>query len=348
MDVTAYAAPAPSAPLVPFTFRRREVGAHDILIDIKFAGICHSDVHQAQEDWGSSIFPMVPGHEIAGVVTQVGSAVTKFKVGDRAGVGCFVDSCRECDNCKAGLEQYCLGHIVLTYNGYEADLTSPTYGGYSTHIVVDENYGLLIPDNLPLDIAAPLLCAGITLYSPLRYWQAGPGKRVGIMGLGGLGHMGVKIAHAMGADVTLISHSATKEDDARRLGADHFILSSDSKAMKAARNSLDLIMNTVSADIDLDRYVSLIALHGTMCVVGLPVKPLSVSAFTLTDQRRSIAGTNNGGIAENQEMLNFCAEHGFGSDIEVIAVQQVNEAWARLAKSDVRYRFVIDTASLNA
>ena len=348
MDVTAYAAPAPSAPLVPFTFRRREVGAHDILIDIKFAGICHSDVHQAQEDWGSSIFPMVPGHEIAGVVTQVGSAVTKFKVGDRAGVGCFVDSCRECDNCKAGLEQYCLGHIVLTYNGYEADLTSPTYGGYSTHIVVDENYGLLIPDNLPLDIAAPLLCAGITLYSPLRHWQAGPGKRVGIMGLGGLGHMGVKIAHAMGADVTLISHSATKEDDARRLGADHFILSSDSKAMKAARNSLDLIMNTVSADIDLDRYVSLIALHGTMCVVGLPVKPLSVSAFTLTDQRRSIAGTNNGGIAENQEMLNFCAEHGFGSDIEVIAVQQVNEAWARLAKSDVRYRFVIDTASLNA
>ena len=348
MDITAYATPAPNAPLAPFVFSQREVGAHDILIDIKFAGICHSDIHQAHEEWGAAIFPMVPGHEIAGVVTQVGNAVTKFKIGDHAGVGVFVDTCRTCRNCKAALEQYCLGHMVLTYNGVEADLATPTYGGYSTHIVVDENYGLVIPANLPLDIAAPLLCAGITLYSPLRYWQAGPGKRVGIMGLGGLGHMGVKIAHAMGADVTLISHSPGKEEDARRLGADNFILSSDTKAMKSARNSFDLIINTISADIELDRYLSLIALHGTMCVVGLPEKPLSIGAFALTGQRRSLAGSNIGGIAENQEMLNFCAEHGFGSDIEVIAIQQVNEAWERVLKSDVRYRFVIDTESLNA
>ncbi len=348
MDVIAYATSAPKAPLEPFVFSQREVGPHDILIDIKFAGICHSDIHQAREDWGSAIFPMVPGHEIAGVVSAVGTAVTKFKVGDHAGVGCFVDTCRVCANCLAGLEQYCLGHMVLTYNGVEADMQTPTYGGYSTHIVIDEGYALTIPPGLPLDIAAPLLCAGITLYSPLRYWQAGPGTRVGIMGLGGLGHMGVKIAHAMGAEVTLISHSPGKEEDARRLGADNFILSSDAKAMKAARNSLDLIVNTVSADIELDRYMSLIALQGTMCVVGLPEKPLSVSAFTLTGQRRSIAGSNIGGIAENQEMLNFCAEHGFGSDIEVIAVQQVNEAWERVLRSDVRYRFVIDTESLNA
>ncbi len=348
MDVIAYATSAPKAPLEPFVFSQREVGPHDILIDIKFAGICHSDIHQAREDWGSAIFPMVPGHEIAGVVSAVGSAVTKFKVGDHAGVGCFVDTCRVCANCLAGLEQYCLGHMVLTYNGVEADMQTPTYGGYSTHIVIDEGYALTIPPGLPLDIAAPLLCAGITLYSPLRYWQAGPGTRVGIMGLGGLGHMGVKIAHAMGAEVTLISHSPGKEEDARRLGADNFILSSDAKAMKAARNSLDLIVNTVSADIELDRYMSLIALQGTMCVVGLPEKPLSVSAFTLTGQRRSIAGSNIGGIVENQEMLNFCAEHGFGSDIEVIAVQQVNEAWERVLRSDVRYRFVIDTESLNA
>lgn len=348
MDVTAYATKAPNTPLAPFVFSQRDVGANDILIDIKFTGICHSDIHQAREDWGSAIFPMVPGHEIAGVVSQIGSSVTKFKVGDHAGVGCFVDTCRECENCKAGLEQYCLGHIVLTYNGVEADLQTPTYGGYSTHIVIDENYALVIPPGLHLDTAAPLLCAGITLYSPLRYWQAGPGKRVGIMGLGGLGHMGVKIAHAMGAEVTLISHSPGKEEDARRLGADNFILSSDSKAMKSARNSLDLIVNTVSADIELDRYLSLIALQGTMCVVGLPEKPLSVSAFTLTGQRRSLAGSNIGGIAETQEMLNFCDAHGFGSDVEVIAVQQVNEAWERVLKSNVRYRFVIDTGSLTA
>jgi uncharacterized zinc-type alcohol dehydrogenase-like protein len=348
MDVIAYATSAPKAPLEPFVFSQREVGPHDILIDIKFAGICHSDIHQAREDWGSAIFPMVPGHEIAGVVSAVGSAVTKFKVGDHAGVGCFVDTCRVCANCLAGLEQYCLGHMVLTYNGVEADMQTPTYGGYSTHIVIDEGYALTIPPGLPLDIAAPLLCAGITLYSPLRYWQAGPGTRVGIMGLGGLGHMGVKIAHAMGAEVTLISHSPGKEEDARRLGADNFILSSDTKAMKAARNSLDLVINTVSADIELDHYLALIKLQGTMCVVGLPEKPLSIGAFALTGQRRSIAGSNIGGIAENQEMLNFCAEHGFGSDIEVIAVQQVNEAWERVLKSDVRYRFVIDTESLNA
>ncbi len=346
MITKSYAAPTAGAPLEPMEIERRNLRPHDILIDIKFTGICHTDIHQANEHWGQSIFPMVPGHEIAGVVTEVGSAVTKFAVGDHAGVGCFVDSCRECENCKAGLEQYCTGHMAVTYNGREADQQTPTYGGYSSAIVVDENYALMIPPSLGLDVAAPLMCAGISLYSPLHNWGAGPGVRVGIVGLGGLGHMGVKIAHAMGAEVTLISHSPNKEADALRLGADHFLLSTDKEAMKAARYSFDLIINTVAVKIDLDRYMSLLALDGTMVMVGIPEEALSLRTFTLIAGRRSLTGSNIGGIKETQEMLNFCAEHGFGSDVEIIDIKDVNTAWERVINSDVKYRFVIDASTL--
>jgi uncharacterized zinc-type alcohol dehydrogenase-like protein len=346
MIIKSYAAPTAGAPLEPMEIERRDLRPHDILIDIKFTGICHTDIHQANEHWGQSIFPMVPGHEIAGVVTEVGSAVTKFTVGDHAGVGCFVDSCRECENCKAGLEQYCRGHMSVTYNGREADQQTPTYGGYSSAIVVDENYALIIPASLGLDVAAPLMCAGISLYSPLHNWGAGPGVRVGIVGLGGLGHMGVKIAHAMGAEVTLISHSPNKEADALRLGADHFLLSTDKEATKAARYSFDLIINTVAVKIDLDRYMSLLALDGTMVMVGIPEEALSLRTFTLIAGRRSLTGSNIGGIKETQEMLNFCAEHGFGSDVEIIDIKDVNTAWERVINSDVKYRFVIDVSTL--
>lgn len=348
MDVRSYAALTPGAPLEPFTVQRREVGPDDVGIDIKFAGICHSDIHQAREEWFTSIFPMVPGHEIAGVVTQVGSNVSTYSVGDRVGVGCYVDSCRECAACLAGQQSYCTGHVAATYNGYEADGQTPTYGGYSSHVVVDQHYVLRLPDSLGLDVAAPLLCAGITCYQPLAEWKAGPGVRVGIVGLGGLGHMGVKIAAAMGAEVTLISHSPGKEEDGRRLGATHFVLSSDADAMKAASQSLDLIINTASAVTELDPYLALLTLDGTMVTVGLPDKPLSISTFSLIAARRRIAGTNNGGIPQTQEMLDFCGEHNLGCDIETIPVQQVNEAWERVVNSDVKYRFVIDTASLNA
>ena len=346
METKAYAAATPGASLEATTIERRDLGPHDILIDIKFAGICHSDIHQAREEWGQAIFPMVPGHEIAGVVSAVGSEVSKFTVGDHAGVGCFVDSCRECENCKQGLEQYCTGHLSVTYNGREADKETPTYGGYSQAIVVDENYALHIPENLALDIAAPLLCAGITLYSPLRQWGVGPGMKVGIVGLGGLGHMGVKIAHAMGADVTLISHSAHKEADARALGANHFLLSSDKGQMKAARYSFDLIINTVAVNIDVDQYLSLLKLDGTMVMVGIPTEPLSIRTFSMAMARRRVAASNIGGIAETQEMLDFCAEHGFGADIEIIDAQDINTAWERVINSDVKYRFVIDTSSM--
>ena len=346
METKAYAAATPGAPLEATTIERRDLGPHDILIDIKFAGICHSDIHQAREEWGQAIFPMVPGHEIAGVVSAVGSEVSKFTVGDHAGVGCFVDSCRECENCKQGLEQYCTGHLSVTYNGREADKETPTYGGYSQAIVVDENYALHIPENLALDIAAPLLCAGITLYSPLRQWGVGPGMKVGIVGLGGLGHMGVKIAHAMGADVTLISHSAHKEADARALGANNFLLSSDKGQMKAARYSFDLIINTVAVNIDVDQYLSLLKLDGTMVMVGIPTEPLSIRTFSMAMARRRVAASNIGGIAETQEMLDFCAEHGFGADIEIIDAQDINTAWERVINSDVKYRFVIDTSSM--
>jgi len=346
METKAYAAATPGAPLEATTIERRDLGPHDILIDTKFAGICHSDIHQAREEWGQAIFPMVPGHEIAGVVSAVGSEVKKFAVGDHAGVGCFVDSCRECENCEQGLEQYCTGHLSVTYNGREADKETPTYGGYSQAIVVDENYALHIPENLALDIAAPLLCAGITLYSPLRQWGVGPGMKVGIVGLGGLGHMGVKIAHAMGADVTLISHSAHKEADARALGANNFLLSSDKGQMKAARYSFDLIINTVAVNIDVDQYLSLLKLDGTLVMVGIPTEPLSIRTFSMAMARRRVAASNIGGIAETQEMLDFCAEHGFGADIETIDAKDINTAWERVINSDVKYRFVIDTSSM--
>jgi len=290
---------------------------------------------------------MVPGHEIAGVVTAVGGKVTKYKVGDKVGVGCFVDSCRECVACHRGLEQYCAQQAVWTYNAREKD-GRPTYGGYSEKIVVDENYVLRMPANLPLDAAAPLLCAGITLYSPLMHWHAGPGKKVAIVGLGGLGHMGVKLAHALGADVTVLSQSLKKEADGKRLGADHFYATADPATFTKLKNSFDLIINTVSAGIDWNQYLSLLAVDGSMVVVGIPEEQNSVAAFSLVMGRHSLAGSAIGGIQETQQMLDFCGKHNITSDIEIITIQKVNEAYDRVLKSDVRYRFVIDMASLKA
>ena len=344
VETSAYAAMVAGAALQPHTIERRELRPRDVLIDIKYSGICHSDIHQAREEWFTSIFPMVPGHEIAGVVREVGSEVTTFAPGDRVGVGVFIDTCRECNNCKMGLEQYCEKGFVGTYNGKDYD-GNVTYGGYSSAIVVDAHYVVRIPDTLGLDVAAPLLCAGITTYSPLREWGAGPGMRVGIMGLGGLGHMGLKHAKAMGADVTLISHSPSKEDDAKRLGADDFLLLSDRKAMRSQQMTFDLIVNTISAPIDLDPPLNLLKTDGTMAYVGLPDKPLQVSVFSLAGQRRRLTGSNVGGMGELQEMLDFCAEHGYGSDVEVIGAEQINEAWDRVVASDVRYRFVIDAST---
>jgi len=344
-----YAAMAAKAPLAPYTFERREPREHDVLIAIKYCGICHSDIHQSRDGWSDyleeSIFPMVPGHEIAGVVTAVGAKVTKYKVGDKVGVGCFVDSCRTCAPCKSGLEQYCSVRTVWTYNARDYEGV-PTYGGYSDRIVVDENYVLRMPENLPLDACAPLLCAGITLYSPLRHWQAGPGKNVAIVGLGGLGQMGVKLAHALGAEVTVLSHSLKKQADGKRLGAAHFYATSDPETFTKLKGTFDLIINTVSAEMDWNEYLALLKLDGTMVVVGLPEKNIPVGAFALTGGRRSLAGSQIGGIQETQEMLNFCAKHGVTCDIEVIPIQKVNEAYERVVNGDVRYRFVIDMASL--
>ena len=339
-----YAAASTGAPLAPFSFKRRDARTNDVVIDIKFCGICHSDIHQVRDEWGGANFPMVPGHEIAGVVKSVGSAVTKFKVGDRVGVGCFVDSCRDCDACKAGTEQYCTG-LVQTYNGREKDGT-PTMGGYSENIVVDENYVLRIPENLPLDAAAPLLCAGITLYSPLKHWQAGTGKKVAIVGLGGLGHMGVKLAHALGADVTVLSQSLSKQADGKRLGADDYYATSDPKTFEKLAATFDLVINTVSASLDWNQYISLLKVDGTLVVVGIPDKPVPINAFGLVSGRRSLAGSMIGGIAETQEMLDFCGRHGITSDIEIVNVRDVNAAYDRVLESDVRYRFVIDMDSL--
>jgi alcohol dehydrogenase (NADP+) len=340
-----YAAATAKAALTPYSFERREPREHDVAIDIKYCGICHSDIHQAREEWGTAIFPMVPGHEIAGIVTAVGGKVTKYKVGDRVGVGCFVDSCRQCAACQKNLEQYCAQQAVWTYNAREKDGT-PTFGGYSDKIVVDENYVLRMPTNLPLDAAAPLLCAGITLYSPLMHWQAGPGKKVAIVGLGGLGHMGVKIAHALGADVTVLSHSLKKQADGKRLGADHFYATSDPSTFTELKSAFDLIINTVSAEIDWNQYLSLLAVDGSMVVVGIPEKHNSVAAFSLVSGRHSLAGSAIGGIRETQEMLDFCGKHNITCDIETIPIQKVNGAYERVLKSDVRYRFVIDMASL--
>lgn len=343
--VAAYAAPAPKAPLERTTVPRRPVGEHDVLIDIKYAGICHSDIHQARNGWGEGIFPMVPGHEIAGVVAEVGPGVTKFSVGDRVGVGCMVDSCRECENCKAGLEQYCSEGNVGTYNAVGKD-GEPTYGGYSTHVVVDENYTLNIPEGIALDEAAPLLCAGITTYSPLAHWKAGPGKKVAIVGLGGLGHMGVKIAHALGAEVTVLSQTLRKEADGLKLGADHYFATSDPQTFEQLKGSFDLIVSTVSAPLPLDAYLALLKTDGAMVNVGAPEEPVSLNLFSVIGGRKTLAGSGIGGIRETQEMLDFCAEHSLGAEIELIRADQINEAYERVLASDVRYRFVIDTATI--
>lgn len=343
--VKAYASPSATEDLVATTIERREVGPHDVMIDIKFAGICHSDIHTVRGDWGPQQYPLVPGHEIAGIVTEVGSAVTKHAVGDRVGVGCMVNSCKECANCQKGEEQYCLKGNVGTYGAVDRDGTI-TQGGYSTHVVVTEDFVVTIPEGIELDVAAPLLCAGITTYSPLRHWGAGPGKTVAVVGLGGLGHMAVKLAHAMGADVTVLSQSLKKQEDGLRLGADSYFATSDPATFEVLAGSFDLIINTVSASIDISSYLGLLKLDGALVNVGAPAEPLPVNAFALIGGRRSFAGSMIGGIRETQEMLNFCAEHGLGAEVEVIPAEKINEAYERVLASDVRYRFVIDTATL--
>ncbi len=347
LKTRGYAAASAQAPLAPYSFERRDPRPHDVAIDIQYCGICHSDIHQVRGEWGRSKYPMVPGHEIVGTVTSVGDKVVKYKVGDKVGVGCFVDSCHHCEACKKGLESYCSEGPIFTYNNREHDGT-PTMGGYSDKIVVDENYVLRIPDNLPLDGCAPLLCAGITLFSPLRHWQAGPGKSVAIIGLGGIGHMGVKLAHAMGAQVTVLSHSSGKQQDAKRLGADHFYATSDPETFQKLKESFDLIVNTVSAQLDWNLYLELLKMDGSLVVLGVPAQPVPVAAFSLMRGRRSLAGSMIGGISETQEMLDFCGQHNIVSDVEVIPIQKVNQAYERVLKSDVRYRFVIDMASLKA
>ncbi len=346
LNVNAYAAPSATDPLEPTTIERRDVGPFDVLIDIKYAGICHSDIHTVRSEWFEAPYPLVPGHEITGVVAEVGSEVTRHAVGDRVGVGCMVDSCGECVNCRRGEEQYCVEGNVGTYGviGKDGRLTQ---GGYSTHVVVTEGFVLRIPDGLELDVAAPLLCAGITTYSPLNHWGAGPGKKVAVVGLGGLGHMAVQIAHAMGAEVTVLSQSLKKQEDGLRLGADHYHATSDPATFEELAGSFDLVLNTVSASIDLDAYLSLLAIDGAMVNVGAPADPLSVNVFSLIGGRRSFAGSLIGGIPETQKMLDFCAEHGLGAEIEVIGADGINEAYERVLASDVRYRFVIDTGTLD-
>ena len=345
MRVNAYAAPAAAEPLVPTVIERRDVGPNDVLIEITHAGICHSDIHTVNGDWGPQPFPVVPGHEIVGTVTEVGAEVTTHRVGDRVGVGCMVNSCGHCANCLDGDEQYCLNGMVGTYAATDRD-GSTTQGGYSTHVVVDAGFVLRVPDGIDPAAAAPLLCAGITTYSPLRHWGAGPGKRVAVVGLGGLGHMGVMLAHAMGAEVTVLSQSLKKQEDGLRLGADSYFATSDPDTFSELAGRFDLIVNTVSAPIDVDAYLSLLAVGGALVNVGAPAEPLSLNVFSLIGGRRSYAGSMIGGIAETQEMLDFCAEHGIGAEVEVIAADAVNEAYERVLASDVRYRFVIDVDTL--
>jgi uncharacterized zinc-type alcohol dehydrogenase-like protein len=345
----AYSVSVPGGRFEKTTIQRRDLGPHDVLIDIKYAGICHSDIHTARNEWHGTRYPSVPGHEIAGIVAAVGSAVTKHTVGDRVGVGCMVDSCGKCTACVAGDEQYCTGGGTATYNTPVAESYQPggvTYGGYSTHVVVTENFVLSIPEGIGLDVAAPLLCAGITLFSPLRHWNAGPGKQVAIIGLGGLGHVGVKIAAAMGAEVTVLSQSLRKREDGLRLGAHHYYATGDEQTFKDLRSRFDLIINTVSAELPIHDYLRLLTLNGTLVILGLPDNPLVVKPFTLVGFRRSLAGSMFGGIAQTQEMLNFCAEHGIGAEIEVISADQIDAAYDRVVASDVRYRFVIDAATM--
>ena len=324
---------------------RRELDSKDVLIEIKYTGICHSDIHHVHGEWGPETYPLVPGHEIAGIVSQVGSDVTKYSIGDHVGVGCMVDSCRECENCLKGEEQFCLKGNTGTYAKIDK-YGKITQGGYSTHIVVTEDFVLKIPDSISLDVAAPLLCAGITTYSPLHHWNVGPGKKVAIIGLGGLGHMAVKIAHAMGAEVTVLSHSLNKKEDGIRLGADHYFDTTNENTFKELAGSLDLIINTVSAKINIDSYLGLLKVNGSLVNVGAPAEPLAVNAFSLIMGRKSFAGSLIGGIKETQEMLNFCAEHKLGAEIEVISANQIDEAYERVLKSDVKYRFVIDVSTM--
>ena len=345
LTANAYAAPSADGALVPTTIERRDVGPHDVLIEIKYAGICHSDIHTVRGDWGPQHYPLAPGHEIAGIVTAAGAEVTKHAVGDRVGVGCMVNSCKECANCLAGEEQYCLKGMIGTYGAVDRDGTI-TQGGYSTHVVVTEDFVVSIPEGIELDAAAPLLCAGITTYSPLRRWGAGPGKKVAVVGLGGLGHMAVKLAHAMGAEVTVLSQSLKKQEDGLKLGADHYYATSDENTFTDLAGRFDLIINTVSASIDISSYLQLLTLDGALVNVGAPAEPLPVNVFALIMGRRSFAGSMIGGIRETQEMLDFCAEHQLGAEIEVIPAEKINEAYERVLASDVRYRFVIDTSTL--
>ncbi|MEJ0014619.1 MAG: NAD(P)-dependent alcohol dehydrogenase [Actinomycetota bacterium] len=345
LETRGYAVLEAKEPLEPYIFKRRALGESDVAFDVSYSGICHSDIHQAREEWGSAIFPMVPGHEIVGIVTEVGSSVTKFAVGEKIGVGVFVDSCRVCENCLAGQQQYCLDGMTGTYNGYERDGKTVALGGYSNKFVINQDYAVKIPDSLDFAAVAPLLCAGITLYSPLRHWKIGSGSKVGVMGLGGLGHMGVKFAAAMGAEVTVFSHSASKEADARRFGAAHFVVTKNPAVLEPLKDSFDLILNTISAELDINQYLELLKLHGTLVIIGLPGEPYSVDAGSLLTLRRSLAGSMIGGIPEIQEMLDFCAEKNIVSDIELIKADYINEAYDRTVASDVKYRFVIDAST---
>lgn len=341
-----YAAQSAETDLAPWEFERREVGANDVQFDIAYCGVCHSDLHQIRNEWFPGIFPMVPGHEIVGKVVKIGDAVTKFKVGDLAAVGCMVDSCQTCENCQNGLEQYCLNGASLTYNALEQDKKTPTYGGYSNTIVTNEDFVLKVPESLDLAATAPLLCAGITTYSPLKHWKVGKGHKLAVLGLGGLGHMGVKFGVAFGAEVTVLSTSPKKEADAKKLGAHNFVVTTDPEQVEAAKNSFDFILDTVSAEHDFGLYLSMLKTSGTHILVGLPAEVLKVPPFSIVGGRKSVAGSSIGGIQETQEMLDFCAEHNIVSDIELIDIKDITEAYDRMEKGDVRYRFVIDIASL--
>ncbi|MBH0778277.1 NAD(P)-dependent alcohol dehydrogenase [Nocardia bovistercoris] len=348
-NAAAYALATPDGTFEKVTIERRELGPRDVLIDIAYAGICHSDIHTARNEWGRTRYPCVPGHEIAGTVAAVGAAVGRFAPGDRVGVGCMVGSCGKCGPCLADEEQYCERGAIMTYNtpvDASVQTDGHTLGGYSTQVVVGEDFVLSIPEGIGLDVAAPLLCAGITLFSPLRHWGAGPGKKVAIIGMGGLGHIGVKLAAAMGAEVTVLSHSLSKQEDGKRFGADHYYATGDKQTFRDLRGRFDLILNTVSADLPIDDYLRLLALDGTLVVLGLPEKPLSVRSFLLAGGRKSLAGSMIGGIAQTQEMLDFCAAHGIGAEIELISADEIDSAYDRVVDSDVRYRFVIDTATM--
>jgi uncharacterized zinc-type alcohol dehydrogenase-like protein len=345
MKVKGLVAHQPGGPLETYEFTRRELRANDVAFQISFSGICHSDIHQVREEWGPALFPMVPGHEIVGIVTQIGSSVTKFKVGDRIGVGVFIDSCRECTACKSGLQQYCDQGMTGTYNGYERDGKTIAFGGYSNGFVIDQDYAVHIPTNLEMAGVAPLLCAGITLYSPIKHFKVGPGMKVAVMGLGGLGHMGVKFAVAMGAEVTVISHSESKKDDALRMGANNFVVIKDKEDLKPLRRNFDLILNTVSALIDINAYLGTLKIDGTMVIIGLPDAPYAVSAGALLEGRKSLTGSMIGGMPQLQEMLDFAGRHNIVSEVEIISADYVSTAYERTVASDVKYRFVIDAST---